>query len=119
MEDGQRFKVDAMSLPFGGKHDWRGLWAGAHVLHREGYDVDVNENRVESDVIDGEDGLSPRLRFAALCRTYSYVYSATQSFRVRCFPERNDPRSTTDLRIHFHIFFVPNSPDRNFLPWRQ
>jgi hypothetical protein len=119
MEDGQRFRVDAMSLPFGGKHDWRGLWAGAHVLHREGYDVDVNERRVESDVINDVDGLSPRLRFARLCKQYTYAYSATQSFAVECFPERNDRNDPTNLAIHFHIFFVPDSPGRSFLPWRQ
>lgn len=85
---GRLFKVDAMALPLGGLYDWPGRWTTPHRAHREGFDVDFNDN--------GPSGAeSVPIKMLALCARTRFLNQA-----VSCGLE-----DASGANQHYHVDF--------------
>ena len=112
---GDRFTLDATSIPDGGLLDIKGTWrTGGHILHREGLDADFNDRGAEDALKSGSDSSSPRERLQSICGKVWFHLNVVDSMRLDCKIHLDGTPQT-----HFHAFLVPQSRRDALLPWRN
>lgn len=109
---GGRFGVSAMALENGGMSDIAGRWSwlpAGHQQHKDGIDIDFNNDAVESNDRPTPSSLSPRTKMRNICRAQYFRVTPTDSFPLDCQFHTN----------HFHLSAVPESERGRVLPWRK